>query len=211
MFDAFIAAGGFAERLGGNCPKSLLTIDGTSLLELTVRGALSAGARRTYVLTNRREFLAETERAVSSLPDVVVVMDVGYSSTLQLAREMRVVSAARTLFLYGHAPRPLSLLSEVTNQECQVTACSFRKSSRRQPIVQGKRRLEPPFMIETQLLETRHDQWCDFFASLGSAARLLDTDDEAEFNLPDEANLYFSYISALGTSAFGHGRQGSNV
>lgn len=202
-FDAFIAAGGYAERLGGDCPKSLLTIDGTSLLELTVRGALSTGARKAYVLTNRREFIAETERAVSSLRDVIVVSDMGYASTLQLAREMRVISSVSTLFLYGHAPRPLSLLKEITSQKRQVTACAFPKSSRRQPIVRGKRRLEPPFLIETQLLETRHDQWCDFFASLGSGARVLETDDEPEFNLPDEANLYLSYISALGLRAFG--------
>jgi CTP:molybdopterin cytidylyltransferase MocA len=202
-FDAFIAAGGFAERLGGNGPKSLLTIDGTSMLELTVRGALSAGARKAYVLTNRLEFIAETERAVSSLRDVIVVPDMGFSSTLQLAREMRITSSVRTLFLYGHAPRPISLLNEIAQQEGEVTAYAFSRSSRRRPIARGERLLEPPFLIETQLLDTREDQWCNFFTSLGSRVRVLDTDDEPEFNLPDEANLYLSYVSALGLGAFG--------
>ena len=133
-FDAFVAAGGFAERLGGNRPKSLLTIDGTSLLELTVRGALNAGARRAYVLTNRLDFITETERAVYPLRDVIVVPDTGFSSTLQLACEMRIAASVRTLFLYGHAPRPVSLLSEITKLEGQVTACAFSRSSRRRPM-----------------------------------------------------------------------------
>ena len=202
-FDAFIAAGGFAERLGGDRPKSLLTIDGTSMLELTVRAALSAGARKAYVLTNRLEFLSETEAAVSALRDVVIVPDAGFASTFQLAREMRISSSSRTLFLYGHAPRPIRLLNKITQQDNPVAAYAFSRSSRRHPIPRGERRLEPPFLIETQLLNTPEDRWDDFFSSLGLSVHVLDTDDEPEFNLPDEANLYLSYISALGLAAFG--------
>lgn len=205
-FDAFIAAGGFAERLGGGRPKSLIAIDGVSLLELTVRAALSAGARTTYVMTNRAEFVSETQAVVSSFRNVIVVPDKGYSNTLQLARATRSKTLANTLFLYGHAPRPLSLLTALLEGKRRVNACAFPASSRRHPIASGDRRLEPPFLLEPGLLEAEAEQWCDLFTSLGSGVGVIHTDDAPEFNIPEEADLYFSYIRSLGAGAFGMGR-----
>lgn len=197
-FEAIIAAGGYATRFDDIGPKSLLIVGQATLLEMAIRSALRAGVRRILVANNREDFHAEIMRRVSGITEVDLILDPGYENTYLLARAAAYLAAPRFLFCYGHAPRPSRILSAMRNERAPLVACGFHRSTKRKVIMYNEQYLEPPFLVEREMIiDSDAQNWTAFFAERRSSMRVIAVDGSPEFNSAMEAEQYGEYLRQL--------------
>lgn len=195
-FDALVSAGGFAYRCGSGHPKSLLFAGEKTMLELTVDGLISAGCKSIIVSNNRCEWHNKIIQIIGGRPEVVVLRDPGYLSTYNLVLQFSNVMENRFLFAYGHAPRPPELFAAVRCVEAPIGAASFLWSTKTRTVRWGNRFLEPPFLVNKEMLHGA-DGWCAFFRNNMASVGVVDTDDIPEFNYDNEVENYKIYAKSL--------------
>lgn len=192
-----IAAGGFANRLGTNRPKSLLNASSEPLLSWVIKNVFAAGISRILIFHNRPEWVSEYETVVGPFSDITLIRDAGVSSTFHLARRAsQFCLAKRYLFFYGHAPRPTAHIRRLLSLPSPAaTAC--RTSSRQRPLqINTGSFIEPPFAVSAEALAAapQAENWGEFFAiHPPSTCRVSGP---AEFNFESERLQYNAYVVA---------------
>jgi CTP:molybdopterin cytidylyltransferase MocA len=196
---AFIAAGGFATRMGRGKPKSLIRLGHRSLLEMTVQTLVDAGLDDILIANNRSEFNDEFREICSRYAEVSLVVDRGYSNTFLLMLGYSNLLADRFIFCYGHAPRSSQTVQRIWESDGDVSAGRYASSSRRDAIATPDGFLEPPFLITKPALERKDfASWSGLFARRGSDVRAIGlAGDEPEFNSPEELGRYHSYLRRI--------------
>jgi hypothetical protein len=193
---AFIAAGGFATRMGRGKPKSLIRLGHKSLLETTVQALVDVGLDDILIANNRLEFDEEFREICGRYSEVSLVIDRGFANTFLLMLAYSHLLAHRFIFCYGHAPRSSQTIQCIWESDGDVSAGRYASSSRRDAIATSAGFLEPPFLITKPAFE-RQDaaSWSGFFARSGSDVREIGLlGDEPEFNSPEELGRYHMYL-----------------
>jgi hypothetical protein len=193
--DVIIAAGGYGRRLGLSVPKSLLPVHGIPMLIYTIKSIIGLGARRVIVCNDRIEWHYLIQRVCSPYR-VEVIRDNSFASTLLLARSVLPPSSKKTLFLYGHAPRPKDHLRRMLEEESPIVATETESSSKRCRIHWGETRfLEPPYVLESALLASSHEaSWLEFFSNHRLKVSVTSMAGPCEFNHHEEIGPYRRYV-----------------
>lgn len=197
---AIIAAGGHASRMKILPPKSMLAVNGTTLLEITLRSILGAGVREVLVFTNRKDWLRSQRDMVSKFPRTELILDEGVNSTIELlylAREIRLSDAY--LFCYGHAPPPSGVVSEICCEDKPLGGMTNFTSTRLDRIKLNNRYLEPPFYIKEELLNSsvQYSKWSRLFSHHQNKIHKVPLAGPPEFNYSNEWNYYRHYFGNL--------------
>jgi CTP:molybdopterin cytidylyltransferase MocA len=200
-YDVLVAAGGLANRfsappLSANKPKSLLFGATKPVVLSTVEYALLAGYRRILVLNNRPEWHDELKKALASVSQADVVQDPGYASTFMLAKTFAQQLDSRFLFLYGHAPRPAEHLVLMSNVQKKIVASAFSNSTKSKVVRYGQLFLEPPYLIDRQLVEASQARdWVGFFEGVAGYVGIYESDAPAEPNTRGEFDDYLAHYA----------------
>lgn len=196
-YNVLVSAGGYATRFGSNTAKSLIYVNGVSLLERTLQSVIAGTlSPRIFVLTNRPEHTESYREICDRYDECFLSFDPGYSSTIRLVVENLPILADRFCFLYGHAPPSSDHISKIWELNAEVVGSAYPKSSRKDPIFSQSKYLEPPFLISKELfISDRIKSWSCLFSLYSRKATILETFFEPEFNNREEFQRYIERSS----------------
>ena len=192
-----VAAGGYGTRMGISRPKSMLVVDGVTLLEYTLMALQVAGMEDILVFSNREDCFDSQRRIVQRYRGAEVFKDGGGASTIELLYLARDICAAeRYLFCYGSAPRTSCTYRDILDCPRSLGALGLPHSSRRDLIPSGDRLLEPPFLVEDGSLgfSRYYKSWSELFWSHGDNIYQQYSDHPPEFNDRSGWQRYRSYL-----------------
>lgn len=182
-FDALVAAGGYARRLGATGPKSLMRIGQEPLIVETIRELLRSRCRKILVANNRPEYSPHLAEILWQFPDVSLVKSSDHQSTFMLLSEFYSLLSEKVIFTYGHAPRDFQHISRLAECEGSLVCSSYESSSRRDPIVVGRLFVEPPFLLDKDLVTKSSSMtWREFVIEHKSDASFVYSNELPEFN-----------------------------
>jgi len=182
---AIIAAGGKGFRLGslantyGN--KSLVKIQGKTILEFTVEALLKAGVTEAIVSIDNEENYEKACKAFKGKRRVKVVQDQGTGNTAQLPLAFDYLLKEKFWFIYGNTPPLVSHLKAMNAafNKADAIVSYFPFSTSRYPLIaeldgnQAKNLkysrdslskeafVEPPFLLRNDILPfiQKHEEW----------------------------------------------------
>ena len=193
-----VAAGGHATRMGIKAPKSMLTVNGKTLLEYTLLSLQKAGVKTIFVFTDRKDFVAEQRQLVMGFNSIHVIEDSGVSSTIELLyTAMSLSKKTKYLFCYGNSPRSSAIYRNMHSCEKALGAIRIIRSSRRDPIKSGNNYLEPPFFVNLNIYDFAcyYSSWSELFYAYADDAFYTNYNIPPEFNTCDEWEKYSRYIN----------------
>lgn len=187
-----VAAGGYASRMGISEPKSMLTIEGITLLEYTLKGLQRAGVKSIIVFTDRNDYLEQQCNISHKYDGVQVVEDRGVSSTIEMLYMARKINRYRKyVFCYGHAPRTSIIYKCLVNCERDLGGLVVNTSLRSDLIKRGNGFLEPPFFVRENKINSLNycRIWSNLFHSCANNIYSIPASSPPEFN--DQIGWYY--------------------
>jgi len=180
-----VAAGGYASRMDISTPKSMLTIEGITLLEYTLEGLQRAGVKSVVVFTNRTDYLEQQYKISHKYDGVQIVEDRGVSSTIEMLYMARKINRhGKYLFCYGHAPRTSIIYKCLANCEKDLGGIVVNTSLRSDLIKRGNGFLEPPFFVSENKIHSLDycRLWSKLFHSCANNIYSIPVSSSPEFN-----------------------------
>lgn len=196
---AIVAAGGFARRIGTDCPKSLIKIDGTEILKLHLNELSRLYLDKILVYTNRFDYYDTYKTISSHFKNVELVIDPGFNSTFEILQTYHEKSDSDILFTYGHTiikrQHYISLVQVPSIINCSLFVASSKTIIYR-PI--NSYFVEPPYFISKKYLQNIDtNNWNDFLKNNLMFCNYLYSTTPNEFNYKEEFENLKIYIRRL--------------
>ena len=175
-------------------PKSLLEVNGRTLLEYTVENMSELKLPEIYVFCDDNEIneikyhniLARYENAK------LIVCD-SYDSTLTVVQNFIGLFSEYILFLYGNSPNSAKYLDSLMTSE--MTVSCYDESTKKNKIRVNGKFLEPPYFIKRSLIyDSPAITWLTFFTMNKDKIKFVKDDGPCEFNSKEEFMVYKNYI-----------------
>lgn len=196
---AIVAAGGFAKRIGTDCPKSLIKIDGTEILKLHLNDLSRLYLDKIIVYTNRSDYYDTYKTITSHFNNIELVIDPGFNSTFEIVHTYHEKSDSDILFTYGHTiierQHYISLLQMPSIINCSLYIASS-KTKVYKPV--NSHFAEPPYFISKRFLQNIYtNNWEDFLKNNHLFCNYLNSTSPNEFNYKEEFESLKVYVGNL--------------
>jgi hypothetical protein len=195
---ALIAAGGYATRMNSSIPKSLLTVNDISYLELLLKQIDLLEFDKVVIFCNRINYIDQIKSIAIKYSNCIVVVHIGAESTFDLFKfGYSEFPSSEYLFFYGHSPRKADEISCLFDIDFPLVISLYSKSSKKSIIKSNSNFfIEPPYKISSLELEiSNYINWNDFLSDHTYGSVYFNTPNE--FNNRAEEKKYREYAKAL--------------